>query len=249
MKPPKQPAVLSIAGYDPSGGAGVLMDAKVFNSLEIIGLCVSTSITYQNDIYFDNVDWLSEESIKQQIDVLHQRFDVGFVKIGLIENFDTLNNIINYLVELNPDVKIIWDTIIKSSSGYNFHTIENRFLLEDILTKIFIITPNMMEVSTLGGIDYLTKLTNVFWKGGHPTNDNNDPTNILDILYLKGNLGTPIILNKEKINSDKHGTGCILSAALCVYLSQNITIELACKLATNFTSKAIASHEGLLALV
>src|SRR6478609_9522229 len=101
--------LLSIAGFDPSGGAGILADIKTFEGNKVHGLGVCTSITYQNDKEFDGLNWLDKDQIKNQIDVLAKRFRFDWIKIGLIENLSMLNKLVDYLLHINPNAKIIWD--------------------------------------------------------------------------------------------------------------------------------------------
>jgi hydroxymethylpyrimidine/phosphomethylpyrimidine kinase len=73
---------LSIAGFDPSAGAGILADIKTFEQCGVYGLGVCTAVTIQNDVEFEKVDWLSAESILSQIKILLKRFKVEVEKIG-----------------------------------------------------------------------------------------------------------------------------------------------------------------------
>ncbi len=86
----KLQTVLSVAGFDPSAGAGVLSDIKTFEQHGVQGFGVNTALTYQNDCEFDGMDWCSEKQIVQQIEVVQRRFQINFAKIGLIENLPVL---------------------------------------------------------------------------------------------------------------------------------------------------------------
>src|ERR1700740_2722889 len=89
--------VLSIAGFDPSGGAGILADIKTFESNKVYGLGVISGNTFQNDTEFKNVDWIPVEKIIGQIEILKKKFSFEYVKIGLMENFASLEVVISYL--------------------------------------------------------------------------------------------------------------------------------------------------------
>src|SRR5580704_12896311 len=122
--------VLSISGFDPSGGAGMLADIKTFESNKVYGLGVISANTLQNDEEFTKVDWIPVDKIIEQIDILKKRFEFEYVKIGLIESLEVLNTIISYLTSHVSHPKIIWDPILKASAGFEFHKEVNKTLLE-----------------------------------------------------------------------------------------------------------------------
>ena len=116
-----KPYVLSIAGFDPSGGACIHAVIKTFEAHKVFGLGVTSCITYQNDSKFQGLDWIDADSIIRQIDMLISKYDIGYVKIGLIENFNILEKVINHLIAYNEDIKIIWDPTLKATAGFDFH--------------------------------------------------------------------------------------------------------------------------------
>src|ERR1700756_3795867 len=118
---PKRAYVLSIAGFDPSGGAGILADVKTFESNKVYGLGVISANTFQNDEEFNRVDWIPAEKIIEQISILQKRFEFEYVKIGLIENLEVLNKIIEHLKLPTANYRLIWDPILKASAGFEFH--------------------------------------------------------------------------------------------------------------------------------
>ena len=109
--------VLSIAGFDQSSGAGVTADIKTFESCRVYGLGTSSSITFQNQNTYLGTKWLTPDEIIRQCEVLFREFSPTYVKIGLIESFDTLEQVVNYLRTALPKVRIIWDPILKPVPG------------------------------------------------------------------------------------------------------------------------------------
>src|ERR1017187_8593499 len=93
----QKPYALSIAGFDPSAGAGVLADIKTFESNGVYGFGAVSALTWQNDVEFDKVEWLDVNKILGQVEVLLRRFDIRHIKIGLIESMDVLQQIISFL--------------------------------------------------------------------------------------------------------------------------------------------------------
>ena len=144
-----RPIVLSIAGFDPCGGAGVLADIKTMEQHQCLGMAVNTSITNQVEDKFISVNWFSADDIIKHINTLTDKYKIDFVKIGIIENLNTLHAIVSFLKQQNNAVKIVWDTVLSASSGFNLIEAIDKHKLEDVLKNIFLITPNTNEAKKL----------------------------------------------------------------------------------------------------
>lgn len=239
--------LLSIAGFDPSAGAGILADIKTSESCNSYGMGVTTAITYQNDLDFEYVDWLTFEQITHQINILKQRFEFDFIKIGLIENLDVLEKLISYLILNFPSAKIVWDPILKATAGFEFYKNDNQQLLEKICKKIYLITPNIPEAQDLGtnndaikNVSHLSNFCNVYLKGGHQ-----ETLKGTDILFLKNGETKNFTTDSQNIYP-KHGSGCVLSSAITAYLSQNESLEKACEKAKRYITTFLKSNDTLL---
>ena len=241
-----RPSILSIAGFDPSGGAGVLADIKTFEANNVYGLGVLSALTFQNDIAFEKVEWIPIEKIIEQIAVVQKRFEFDYVKIGLTENLTILNNLIANLKSQISNLKIIWDPILKSSSGFEFHNEVNRYLLECICKNIFIVTPNFDEIKLITGeqdakkaAKELSKYCNVFLKGGHNSND-------LGRDFLFTTEGKEFSFRpKIEVKYNKHGSGCVLSSAIAACLSKGYKLHRACLTAKQYTAQFLNSNKTL----
>jgi len=238
--------VLSIAGFDPSGGAGILADAKTCEAHKVFGLGVISANTFQNDQEFDRIDWMPVEKILEQIDVLRRRFSFEYIKIGLIENLEVLGKIITHCRQFIPACRFIWDPILKASAGFEFHKQINLSALEKILENIFLITPNLTEAALLGknsaeaNAKYLSGFCHVFLKGGH-----RETKKGYDTLYLKG--GKQFSFRPKMKNiSEKHGSGCVLSAGITANLARGEDLHRACLKAKEYTEKYLSSNKTLL---
>ena len=239
--------VLSIAGFDPSGGAGVLADIKTFESNKVYGLGVISANTFQNDTEFKNVDWIPVEKIIEQITILQKRFEFEYVKIGLIENLGVLNKVISHLNTQISNLKIIWDPILKASAGFEFHKEVDKLLLEKICRQLYLITPNVPEVLSLGSFQdatenakQLSQYCNVFLKGGHAEKKVG-----YDTLFLKEGKQFSF---RPKIKNvfPKHGSGCVLSSAITANLDKGEDLHRACLKAKQYTEKILSSNKTLL---
>ena len=240
---------LTVAGFDPCSGAGLTADIKTFEQHNVQALAVTTCITYQNEIEFDGLDYLSFAQIKRQIDILFRIYLIDFVKIGLIQDFKILSQLVDYLKSKNENIKIIWDPILKSSSGFALHSSFPKSELNSLLKAIYLVTPNLLEAQQLFGTanekalqTYINKhqLHNILLKGGH--SDSDKAVDILISAKAIDFYSAPKI-----INADKHGTGCILSSAISANLSKGYSLINAVKAAKSYTSIAIKSNDGLLA--
>lgn len=239
--------ILSIAGIDPSSGAGITSDIKTFEAHGLYGLSVCTGISIQNDIHFENCIWTAPEDILSQIDILFDRFTIPVVKIGIVESWPTMLLILKKLYVLNPDVIIIVDPIIMATSGFNFHLEENQDVLDEIWNYCFLVTPNYDEIQHLypkldieETIEHISKKTNLYLKGGHRKDKKG-----WDELYHSEIVMVNIPPSTKKI-SEKHGSGCVLSSAIASNLSKEIELEDAVREAKFYTEKFLNSNTSLL---
>jgi len=228
--------ILTIAGHDPSGGAGITSDIKTFESYGLYGLSVCTAITVQNDIDFKQCVW-----------VVFQRFKIAVVKIGLVPSWEVLAEIVTQLKALNSEIKIIVDPIIKASAGFDFHSTENQHLLDAILSKCFIITPNYDEIKQLypnlnieDTITHIASKTNLYLKGGHRKDKKG-----WDELHHSKIVMVHIPPNAKTV-SEKHGSGCVLSSALASAITVEENLEDACRNAKYYTEQFLNSNTSLL---
>ena len=232
----ERPYCLSIAGFDPSAGAGVLADIKAFEQLGTYGLGVVSAITYQNENTFDGLKWMDFAEVKKQIAPL-LNFSVKTVKIGLIKNPEILARLVDFLTDTYKDVFVIWDPVLKASTGFCFH--EEIKLSESFLNKFDLITPNFEEYKKLGFVEFKNDCA-VLLKGGHRNEEKGTDTLFLDGMEYK-------IHGEEFANKkDKHGTGCVLSSAIAAYVSLGYDIIEACKKAKKYVEGFILSNAGKL---
>ncbi len=242
-----RPVALSIAGLDPSAGAGLLADVKTFEAHRVYGLGVASAITYQHDQTFRKVEWIVPEKIIEQLILLNERFNIRYVKIGLIENFVVLNQLISYMVSCFHKPVIIWDPVLKASAGYEFHKQIDLKLLEQICQHLFMVTPNLPEAGLLGdtgnaieNAKTLSKHCIVYLKGGHA-----DQKKGKDTVFLTN--GKTVSYNSKVSNAtDKHGSGCVLAAAIAANLARNNNLHRTCLKAKNYTAGFLQSNKTML---
>ncbi len=247
----KRPYILSIAGFDPSGGAGLVADCKTFEALKCQGLSVCTANTIQTDTTFIDCIWTDIDTIKKQTETLFKRFNIDVVKIGIIQNWRTMSEIIDVLISLNTEIKIIVDPVLSASTNFDFHAeTQTNFdskIFDEVLSKIYVLTPNYDEIEKLypsktieKTIAHITEKTNLFLKGGH-----NESEKGKDYLYTKQGEKYPINPKYHPVYP-KHGSGCVLSSAMAAYLSLGFPLLKSCFRAKRFTEKYLGSNKELL---
>jgi hydroxymethylpyrimidine/phosphomethylpyrimidine kinase len=216
--PASPPFAFTIAGFDPSAGAGVLADIKAFEHCGVYGQAVCTAFTIQNENLFLKPNWLPWQQIKEQLEILSKAHNFSYIKIGLVESPETLEKIFKWLRKKYPKAFIIWDPIIKASSGFEFHK-QNAVTWQKLLSYANLITPNLPEAEFLGLLKGSPK-TAVLVKGGHGhTRQKSD-----DLLFLP-NSPAPIKFTSKRIKAQRHGSGCTLSALILANLLKYNELE------------------------
>jgi len=241
-----RPYALTIAGFDPSAGAGVLADVKTLEASGVYGLAACTALTVQSDAVFERVNWVGLADIQDQIKVLLARFSIDVIKIGLIESLPVLQALIGWLKAQNPAVRIVWDPVLKATAGYEFHQRPDAGLLEAICRELALITPNRPEALRLlpaaspeAAAEALAAWCPVLLKGGHAEGD--FATDVLLTPEARHTLASPRLPHGEK-----HGSGCVLSAAILARLALGDALPEACWQGKAYTAAFLGSNDTLL---
>lgn len=242
-----RPFVVSIAGFDPSGGAGVLADIKTFEQHQVYGLSVITGNTIQTETEFRALQWTDLNFTLNSIRTLFENYEIEAVKIGIVASLSYLKAIITEIRQFSSTVKIVWDTVLKSTTEFEFTTIENQTDLVAILEQINLITPNYQEISKFNPNETssetiakeLSRYCAVLLKGGHNPNE----------------IGTDYLFTEDKIVkinpsvdriTEKHGSGCVLSSAITANLALNYNMIISCKKAKRYIENYLNSNHSKL---
>ena len=240
----KRPHILSIAGFDPSGGAGILADVKTFEANRCVGMAVQTANTIQTEDAFLSVNWIEERKVINQLNVLLEGYTFTAFKIGLVHSLSFLNEIIPLLRKNNEKAKIIWDPILSASAGFDFgHELS---ALNSVIEKVDWMTPNWNEAVRLDMVEKESDKikndfngTNIYLKGGH------NEKNIGRDYWLKN--GNTRILNPKKGRyAEKHGSGCVFSSALAANLANGYPEQKAVLRTKRYVEQFLKSSETLL---
>jgi hydroxymethylpyrimidine/phosphomethylpyrimidine kinase len=244
--------VLSIAGSDPSGGAGIQADLKAFSALRAYGMAVITALTAQNTQEVRSFQTVDPEFVAEQIDAIFADVRVDAVKIGMVATADIASAIADRLRHHGAR-NIVLDPVMVAKSGHHLLRDDAVAALRDTLVPIArVITPNLPEAGVLIGgpapathedmqrvVRDLHRLGPewVLLKGGHLTGD--DSTDLL----FDGKAMTELP-GRRIDTSNTHGTGCTLSAAIAALLPRFEMVE-AARRAKAYLTDAIAASNHL----
>ncbi len=241
-----RPFVLTIAGLDPSGGAGILADIKTFEQHKVTGFAITTANTIQTENTFYEIQWTDLSFVIRSIETFFLNYKISAVKIGIVSSLYDLNRIVSTIKMLSPSTKIVWDPVLRSTTKFEFMDIKDYSDLHKILSKIDLITPNYNEIEILfpGFISKNLRpqneiLTNILLKGGH-----NESAIGTDLLFLKNEVLDLLPTNKKCF--EKHGSGCVLSSAIASNLALNQNITEACKNAKIYIENYLSSSSTLI---
>ena len=243
---------LSIAGSDPSCGAGIQADLKTFSALGVYGLTVMTAVTVQNTRGVQASYPIPAHWIKEQLHALFEDFHIPSVKIGMVANRSIIQVIAETLEQYHPSF-IVLDPIIASTSGHSLLHGEDIAVLQSTLFPLCtLITPNLPEAQILSGITIQDNLAstiqagraiilsgcpNVLIKGGHRQGQ------ATDILVTPHSYK---LFTSDRITShNTHGTGCTLSSAIAAYIAQGMSLETAIEKSKQYIYQAIKHAQKL----
>lgn len=237
--------VLTIAGTDPTGGAGIQADLKTFQELKCYGMSVITSVVAQNTTGVQDIHHLPLSMIDTQLESVFSDVPVHAIKTGMIANYDMMKIVYKRLKDV--DIPIIIDPVMVATSGdtlINEH--DRHFLIEKLIPLATVVTPNLPEteyligknVETIKDMQEAAKIIvnelgagAALVKGGHLSGD------ATDILYDGQSL---YMFTEKRVNTrNTHGTGCTYAAAITAYLGSGLSLIESIKHGKQFVTAAI----------
>ena len=239
--------VLTIAGTDPSGGAGIQADLKTFSALGCYGMSVITALVVQNTTGVRAIHNVPAEFVQQQLDAVMDDIRPDAIKIGMVHTPQLVEVIANTL-KRHPDIPVVFDPVMVATSGDKL--IEDA-TIEVIVSLLFplvtLITPNMDEASLLANmtIETVAQMQQageviaqmgckaLLMKGGHLKSEQ-----LTSILINKSGIVSTYISDKVDTNN-VHGSGCTLSSAIASYLARGEELQDAVALAQEYINGAI----------
>jgi hydroxymethylpyrimidine/phosphomethylpyrimidine kinase len=246
----KIPVALTIAGSDPSGGAGIQADLKTFHQRGVYGTSAITLLTVQNTRQVSAVEVLSPQLVAAQLQAILEDIPPAAAKTGALGN----SEIVDLISKMARDFRfpLVVDPVMISKHGQPLMTESARAAVAELLLpRAFLVTPNLHEAGELAQMpvfdlatmkEAATKIASlgvqsVLIKGGHLEEE------AMDVLYWKGEF---VFYRSPRIRtSHTHGTGCTYSACIVAELAKGRDLSEAVSIAKKFITQAIATNPGL----
>ncbi|MHA7840980.1 MAG: bifunctional hydroxymethylpyrimidine kinase/phosphomethylpyrimidine kinase [Gammaproteobacteria bacterium] len=223
--------VLSIAGSDSGGGAGIQADLKTFSALGCYGMSVITAITAQNTQGVKKIHGVPTEMVQAQWEAVMEDMGVDAIKIGMLHNTAVIEAVINLLHTLPSHIPVVLDPVMMAKGGaplLEANAIDT--LRTHLLPCATVITPNLPEAEVLCQQPFpvqeaaitaarklaVGKVAAVVIKGGH----SGEKTTSDDCVYLKETDNIEWLLGRRINTRNTHGTGCTFSSAVAAYLAK-----------------------------
>lgn len=237
--------ILTIAGSDCSGGAGIQADIKTITAHKMYAMSAITALTAQNTMGVQDIEETSPDFVGKQLDCIFEDIFPDAVKIGMVSSVEIIKIICEKLKKYDAK-NIVIDPVMFSTSGHSLMSEDAMATLKtELLPLADIITPNIFEAEGLCGFDiknkdHMLKAAEeiskkldcyILVKGGH-LEDSAD-----DLLYFNGQVRW---FNAERVdNPNNHGTGCTLSSAIACNLGDGLSMEDSVKNAKAYITRAL----------
>ena len=240
--------VLSIAGSDSSGGAGIQADLKTFEAFDTFGCSALTVLTAQNTQGVTNIQEISPSFVQEQIQRVLEDFEVSAIKIGMLFSNEIIDIVRETIKDL--DIPIVFDPVFISKAGsklLNDDAIEN---LKTLFPYVNIITPNLYEAKALFNYDVLNEKAieeiaklpcRVVIKNDIVKKDNEDFS--MDTFF--DNNDKKVFYTKLIETTNNHGTGCSFSSAIAANIALGKSLEEAIKVSKEFIYQAILNAPNI----
>lgn len=241
--------VLSIAGSDSGGGAGIQADLKTFCALGCYGMTAITAITAQNTVGVSAIHGIPPEILKAQIQAVVEDIGVDAVKIGMLHSPEVVQ-VVAWAIDHYQLKRVVLDPVMVATSGDRLIAQETvQVLVRELFPRAAVITPNLDEAALLLGRDIHSVedldqaacdllamgAQAVLLKGGHLTGEQ-----VVDVLAQPG-LALQHLQSARIVSRNVHGTGCTLSSAIASYLALGLPLAQAVVQARAYILQAIAS--------
>ncbi|HUR98150.1 MAG TPA: bifunctional hydroxymethylpyrimidine kinase/phosphomethylpyrimidine kinase [Pyrinomonadaceae bacterium] len=248
----KPPVCLTIAGLDPSGGAGIIADIKTFSAFRCFAAAAVSSITFQNTVGVFGAEHQSGESVRRQVEPIIEDYEIAAVKTGMLPMREVIDETAALIARMNG-ARFVVDPVVRSTSGFDLIDDE---ALRSLIRKLFpiadLVTPNRAEAERITGMPIQSRADveaaaksmrsmgakNVLIKGGHLQAEIGRGKAV-DHLFIGDDFH---VLETEYIDTTAtHGTGCTLAAAITANLALGKNMFDSVTIAKKFVTDAIRS--------
>lgn len=240
-----RPVILSVAGFDPSSGAGITADIKTIAAHDCYGVTCITALTVQSTRGVKRVDPVEGRIITETLEELATDLDIAAVKLGMLGGIEGARAVVAFLKRHRPPI-VVLDPIVKSSSGADLISEEAfQLLKERLLANATVVTPNIVEAAALTGMNVTNAeqmsaaaqrlqqmgAQNVIITGGHLEAP-------LDLVAPRGR-AMAMLEGKKIASTSTHGTGCAFSTSLACGLAKGKSLLQAATAAKRYVESAL----------
>jgi len=240
--------MLSIAGSDNSGGAGIQCDIKTCNLLNAYCLSCVTVITSQNSKNVKEIFEIPPKILESQISSLLNDYKIDCIKVGLIKNITQTRSIIKFLKKFKKNFPIVVDPIYKSTTNKTFNRPKDYRNIYSLISSVKpIFTPNLYEAKILLNIndkckidplEIVKKFYNKF-KSPVVVTDAGSNMKLCEDFYCDTHNVVNKLTSKKILSNNTHGSGCTFSSSLVIFMAKGLSLSESVKSAKKFTKKCI----------
>jgi hydroxymethylpyrimidine/phosphomethylpyrimidine kinase len=248
----QMPVALTVAGFDPSGGAGIVADVKTFTAFGCFAAAAVTSLTFQNTTGVFGAAHQTAEAVRAQVEAVAEDFRVAGAKTGMLPTREIIREVARLFREANLPAPVV-DPVVRSTSGFDLIDDEALDALKrELLPLARVATPNVPEAERITGLVIRDRegmleaaramrelgARAVLVKGGHLEGE------ATDLLLDEG--GRVRTFTAARIDtSSTHGTGCTLAAGIAACLARGLSLGESVAAAKRFVTEAIRRAPGL----
>ena len=248
--PTEKPVVLTVAGSDSGGGAGIQADLKTIEATGGFGVSALTAVTAQNTTSVDSSHVLPVDELEAQLDAVLSDFEVAAVKTGMLATTEVVETVTEYAADL--DCPLVVDPVMVAATGDRLLTEAAETAYEDLVAAATLVTPNADEAAVLTDVEpedeagarlagqrlLSTGADAALVKGGHIPGDG-----VLDVLVTENDIE---VARHPRIDTDAtHGSGCTLSAAVATRLAHGEPLVDAVGRSVAFMERAVRYHHDV----
>ena len=233
------PVVVTVAGADSSGGAGIAADQRAIEANGGRAACAITAITAQGPRRVLAVHAVSAAVLRDQLVVLRDDLPIAAVKVGMLGTGALVRDLTDWLATLDRAIPVVIDPVLRSTSGAQLLDDDGVAALPALFARATVLTPNAAEARSLAGSLSVARWAQalgcaVLITGG----DEPDPDVVTDWLHEPGFAPLPLRAPRRPGPSPR-GTGCTLAATLATLLARGVPVRDACKLAGDYVRDAL----------
>ena len=245
--------VLSIAGSDPSGGAGIQADLKTFAANGVYGMAAITALTVQNTVGVQGIHLVPAKFVSSQIEAIFSDIAVSSVKVGMVGNAEIAEGVGTTLAKYRNLMSVVDPVMVAKGGSPLLDKKAIQAVKDNLIPLATIVTPNLPEAAILLGSSiakseedmvYQGKALlnlgpkSILMKGGHSEGITSN-----DLLVTENNY---VWFKEKRINTkNTHGTGCTLSSSIASFLAKDFSVEESVSKAKKFVTNAIRNSEKL----